>query len=154
MVLEFKKIQIIALFVLSFFYSASQTDSIIRICFHADTAIMPDFYFNYIKIDQDCLKITENWTQEIKYISPRQTKNKIGCYSQSGAILLLSKEVLIINDSIVVKSMMKKKKLNQLFINHKIIKLTKINKTNAVKKYSWWRGRHGAIIIETKEVQN
>lgn len=153
MVKCFKKIFIIVFLLFLYFFSLSQTDSVTRVCFHADTTTLPDFYFNYIKIEQNYFYNLEKCYFKIKYIKAKQSEKKFGQYSKSGIILILSKEFLIINDTIIANSNKEKKNLRLLFNNHIIVKVKKISKKQTKKKYGWWRGRHGGIIIETKEIE-
>ena len=69
---------------------------------------------------------------------------------ETHCLYIETKAVIQIDEKIITKKRKREKELEKIQMEQ-IKSIIFINKYEAKEKYGWWRGRHGAIIIETKQ---
>ncbi len=139
--MNFKKTIIFLIIIISYFYSYSQKDSLIH--FRCDTRPVKSYSISGLYLSREYVDSLDVPIDKIKISRYKIFKGSDTVYAKTKAIVLLNREL-------IVKKRIKIDLLSQIK-EQEIKSIEFLDKKEARKRFGWWRGRYGTIIIETKE---
>ncbi len=143
-----KKTVLFLVIVIGYFYSYSQKDSVKN--FSCDCEILEIKTQNVSGLILTQKYIDSSGLKIFKILSKRRD---VKIFKEVDSVYIKTKAVVFLNKKLILKQRIKKKLLSQ--ITEQDIKSIKfLDKKEARKRFGWWRGRYGAIIIEIKEPTN